>query len=620
MNELIDFSLDTENPEKNYALAKWYDAMGHNSSAHTYYFRAAERTEDKILAYTALIRASFCYKRQNSRGGTEKILLENALNLLPHRPEAYYFLSLLYENNQDWQNCYTYSNLGLPSYNQELESIDILEYPGKYSLIFQKAISGWWWGKGNECRGLLWNLVDDYWDELNELFKSLIETNISKIGAGPYSQNAVFYSKTNYSKIRYKFKNLEKIQNNYSQAFQDMFVLSMLNGKTNGTFLEIGGAKPFERNNTALLEKDFNWTGVSIELNAEFVKDYQNQRPNIKVLCEDATKIDYNKLLSKNYKLNVIDYLQLDIEPAKNTYECLLQIPFDEYKFAVITYEHDHYIDVSKYCREKSREFLRSKGYVLVVNDVSVDGISTFEDWWVHPDLISKDILNIMSDVSSEIKDVATYMLSNPSKQYYAEFETDKFIRENFFPDFDYKGIMIEVGAGPPSFISSSKHFRDNGWRTICVEPNPKFIIQHQDAGSEVYQYACANEEMKTSFVINYNNDEWYSQENDGVSFSALDIRYEGVPEHNTQETIEVETIKLNTLLERIDVDKIDIISIDVEGWEIEVMMGFDHIKYDPKVIVLENFEHKPEYEKFMNERGYIKHTELSHNQIYVKD
>lgn len=216
---------------------------------------------------------------------------------------------------------------------------------------------------------------------------------------------------------------------------------------------------------------------------------------------------------------------------------------------------------------------------------------------------------------------MSTFSFSTVKPQeYFAEFETDKYIRENFFPDFSYKGVMVEVGAGPPTFISSSKHFRNNGWRTICVEPNPKFVKQHQEEGSEVYQYACSNEEKKSSFVINYNNDEWYSQENDGVSFSSLGIRYNGVPEHNTQEVIEVDTIKLNTLLEKINVDKVDVLSIDVEGWELDVLMGFDHLKYSPKVIVLENFENKQEYETFMNERGYIKQIDLGYNQVYVKN
>jgi len=619
-SKLFDFSLDTENVEKNYNLAKWYEEQGHTASAHTYYLRAAERSDDDLLAYAALLRASFCYKSQGSRPATEKILLENALNLLPNRPEAYYFLSLFYEKKSEWQNVYTYANLGLQCYRQEIESIDVPEYLGKYQLIFQKAVSAWWWGKGKECRELFWKLVDEYWEDLDQKYKDLVEKNISKIGAGPESQSASFYDHRKHSQLRYIFKGSGKIKNNYSQTFQDMFVLSMLNGKTSGTFLEIGGAKPFERNNTALLEKEFQWTGVSIDCNENFVEQYKKERPNVKVLFENALQIDFEKLLLECYQTKTIDYLQLDIEPARNTYECLLKIPFDDYKFAVITYEHDHYIDVTKSCRKKSREFLQNKGYVLVVNDISVDGISTFEDWWVHPDLVDPKILELMMSVSDKITNVTEYFHSKKKLNYYAEFETDKYIRENFFPDFNYSGIFVEVGAGPPEFISNSKHFRDIGWRTICVEPNPKFVKQHKEFGSEVYQYACSDQDGKSNFVINYNNDSWYSHENDGVSFSSLEIRYDGVPSHNTQEIIEVEKIKLNTLLEKINVEKIDVLSIDTEGWELDVMRGFDHLKYNPKVIVLENFENNKKYENFMQERGYSKKINLGYNEIYVKN
>jgi len=617
MKEVIDFSLDTENGEKNYALAQWYEKQGHTAPAHTYYLRAAERTDDEILTYKALLRASFCYKSQGSRDGTEKILLENALNFIPERPEAYYFLSLLYERKAEWQNCYIYANLGLQCYSPDIEDINLPEYPGMYSLIFQKAVAGWWWGKGPESRKLLWNLVDEYWDVMDQRFKNSVENNISRIGSGPKSQDAVFYSKPNYNNLRHKFNGSESISVNHAQAFQDIFVLTMLNGKRNGTFLEIGASKPFERNNTALLENTFGWSGVAVELDKEFATSYELLRPNIKVLCQNALQIDYSKLLEENYNKNVIDYLQLDIEPARNTYECMLKIPFDKYKFAVITYEHDDYIDITRSCKKKSREFLEERGYVLVVNDVSVDGISTFEDWWVHPDLVDQNTINIMRSDFNKITDIGEYFYS---KKYYGEFDTDKYIRENYFPDMNYIGVFVDVGAGPPTFISNSKHFRDSGWRTICVEPNPKFAKQHKDAGSEVYEYACSNKEGKSNFIINYNNDNWYSKENDGVSFSSLGIRYKGVPAHNTQETIEVETIKLNTLLEKIDINRVDVLSIDTEGWELDVLDGFDHIKYNPKVVVLENFENISKYEQYMNSIGYKKDFSLGHNEIYSKE
>ncbi len=411
MNELYNFSLDTENSEKNYNLALWYENQGHTAPAHTYYLRAAERSDDDILAYKSLIRASFCYKSQGSRDGTEKILLENALNLLPQRPEAYYFLSLLYENRGEWQNCYIYSNLGLECYNQNTENIGITEYHGKYLLIFQKAVAAWWWGKGMESRKLFHSLVDEYWNVMDDNHKNAVENNITHLGSGPESQAFIQYTKDDYKNLRYKFPQSENIKNNHSQVYQDMFILSMTNGKRNGTFLEIGGADPFKGNNSALLEKQFGWKGVSLEYDQKFIQNYRNNR-SANLIHGDALQIDYKKLLSENFEGNVIDYLQLDIEPARHTYDCMLRIPFDEYKFAVITYEHDYYVDVTRSYRQKSRDFLTSKGYVLVVNDISPDGKSNFEDWWVHPDLVDKNILDKMTSIKDGIHNIKEYMLS----------------------------------------------------------------------------------------------------------------------------------------------------------------------------------------------------------------
>ena len=42
---------------------------------------------------------------------------------------------------------------------------------------------------------------------------------------------------------RFKFPGFGKIENNYSQCFQDLFVLKCLSGKRKGTYLEIGGGR-----------------------------------------------------------------------------------------------------------------------------------------------------------------------------------------------------------------------------------------------------------------------------------------------------------------------------------------------------------------------------------------
>ena len=492
MNELIELSLDTENAEKNYNLAKWYENWGHTAPAHTYYLRAAERAEDDNLAYQALIRASFCYKSQGSRDGTEKVLLENALNLLPQRPEAYYFLSLLYERKTEWQNSYTYANLGLQQ--NDCESLDLPEFHGKYLLIFQKAVAAWWWGKGMESRKLFHSLVDNHWNEMDETHKKSVEDNVTRLGSGPESQAFHTYTKEEHSNLRFKFENSSTIERNYSQIYQDMFILSMLNGKKNGTFLEIGGADPFKGNNTALLEKTFGWTGVSIEYDEKFIQNYRNCR-SAKLLHDNALTVDYDEILSTNFSSNVIDYLQLDIEPARNTYECMLKIPFDKYKFAVITYEHDYYVDVTRSFREKSREFLRSKGYVLVANDLSPDGKSNFEDWWVHPDLVDESILSKMTLISDQTQHAKEYILSSSGEELgffnlSANSKPTSWIVDNFYenPDavreFALKQDYVEGGFGR-GFIGrrTEKQFLFPGLKERFEEIMGKTITKWEEHG-----------------------------------------------------------------------------------------------------------------------------------------
>lgn len=199
---------------------------------------------------------------------------------------------------------------------------------------------------------------------------------------------------------------------------------------------------------------------------------------------------------------------------------------------------------------------------------------------------------------------------------YYAEGNLDKYIREKYFSNFDYKGTMIEVGAGTTDYKSISKHFRDHDWRCICVEPNPKFVEAHKKLGHEIYQYACSNENKKGEFTI-VNIPTWHTKENDGLSCSAIKPKY-SIPSAAKIEKIEVEIITLNNLLEKIDLENFDFITVDTEGWEIEVIQGLDLQKYQPKIIVLENLLDISNVE-FMKSLGYEYDNKIEYNEIYFR-
>lgn len=207
--------------------------------------------------------------------------------------------------------------------------------------------------------------------------------------------NCSRYFEEDYENLRHKFPESENIKNNYSQAFQDMFVLSMLNGKTNGTYVEIGGDHPVVINNTYLLEKNFGWKGISFEIIQSAVDTYNNVRSN-KCLCEDATKINYTELFELNNFPKQIDYLQVDIEPAKQTLSALKKVDFENYRYSVITFETDAYVGNIDVIND-SRNYLIEKGYELVVSNVCNDG-NPFEDWYVDPSVVSEDIRSMFKN------------------------------------------------------------------------------------------------------------------------------------------------------------------------------------------------------------------------------
>lgn len=197
------------------------------------------------------------------------------------------------------------------------------------------------------------------------------------------------YFKKDFDRLRHKFVGAENIENNFSQAFQDLFVLSILDGKRNGTYVEIGGDHPVVINNSYILESQFGWKGVSFEIIQTAVDLYNSMRTN-PCLCEDATKVDYKSIFEENNFPKQIDYLQVDIEPAEQTLRALKQVDFENYRYSVITFETDAYVGNIDVINE-SRSFLIERGYELVASNVCNDK-NPFEDWYVDSSIVSEDI------------------------------------------------------------------------------------------------------------------------------------------------------------------------------------------------------------------------------------
>ena len=200
--------------------------------------------------------------------------------------------------------------------------------------------------------------------------------------------NCARYFKEDHDKLITKFTGSETIENNYSQAMQDMFVLTMLDGKKNGVYVEVGADQPKVINNSYLLETEFGWSGVSFELDEDKVEYFNSIRKN-KCVCADATDYDYESLFNERNYPKQIDYLQLDIDPAEGTLEAMKKIPFSDYRFSVITYETDVYSSGPD-IQDEEIAFLKERGYQLVVRNVRNEN-NPFEDWWIDPNIVSEE-------------------------------------------------------------------------------------------------------------------------------------------------------------------------------------------------------------------------------------
>ena len=207
----------------------------------------------------------------------------------------------------------------------------------------------------------------------------------------------------------------------YSQASQDIFVRILTKNKKNGTFLEIGSNDPITHNNSYVLESENNYKGILVEYDKSFEQAYKVHRKNSIYILNDAQKVNYREILDSNNFPTEMDYLQIDLDvnnrSTLNTLELLNKTVFDRYKFATVTFEHDIYSGNYFNTQNISRQIFKERGYIVVFPDISVfwEGkYCKFEDWYVHKDLVSPDIINkIKSDVSLTHEEIVLQLLSN---------------------------------------------------------------------------------------------------------------------------------------------------------------------------------------------------------------
>lgn len=183
--------------------------------------------------------------------------------------------------------------------------------------------------------------------------------------------------------------------NNFnSDAKQDQFVANILNFKKDGYCVDLGSCHSIISNNTYYFQ-DLGWTCISVEIERGYNDSYSTRKSGVH-LNKNALEVNYKEVFEENEFPKSIDYLSLDIDTL--SLDVLKILPLDEYRFKVITIEHDGYLYGDKY-REPQREILISNGYQLLCSNVYVEQPGyegkecPFEDWWIDPSEFSEELI-----------------------------------------------------------------------------------------------------------------------------------------------------------------------------------------------------------------------------------
>ena len=182
--QLTNFINDSENPNINLWLAKYYHSIGQTASAISYYIRTAERTEDKTLMYACLLAASGCFDSQGCRNNSVKGMLQTAVALLPERPEGYFLLSRFYERDGNYHDAYLISSIGLEVAYTDLPELPLpADYPGTYGILFERAVSSWHTGLCDDSRKYFLDLRENYWEQMDSIHKESVMKNLKFLKA-----------------------------------------------------------------------------------------------------------------------------------------------------------------------------------------------------------------------------------------------------------------------------------------------------------------------------------------------------------------------------------------------------------------------------------------------------
>lgn len=175
-SELQKYIRNHNSPEANFEIGMAYYRLKHYSSAISYLHRAAELSNDLELEYQCMCLCSNALYHRGNRPHQAKGFALHAISILPKRPEAWFIYTRILEVQSEWQECYSMSCTALSICEFDKPTFESSEYSGKYSIMFEKAVSAWNIGRLKECIDTFRFMNEAY--QMNDSYRTLVSNNL----------------------------------------------------------------------------------------------------------------------------------------------------------------------------------------------------------------------------------------------------------------------------------------------------------------------------------------------------------------------------------------------------------------------------------------------------------
>lgn len=206
--------------------------------------------------------------------------------------------------------------------------------------------------------------------------------------------------------------------------------------------------------------------------------------------------------------------------------------------------------------------------------------------------------------------------------KFYSQCSQDRYVYENYFYKMK-KGTFVDIGAHNGITFSNSYFFeRNQRWKGICVEPNPKVFASLIDNRTCTVVNGC---------VTDWSGPGQFLLINGPVEMlSGLVNRFD--PRHITRiqesiaeqggsmEIIDVQCYLLNDLLTANNIDHVNFLSIDTEGGEYEIVTSIDYDRFQIDVISLEDNYDDDRFVPFLASKGFSFVRRLGCDLLFINN